>query len=243
MGWREILRSPDPSRALYLAMRGNPTASRIADTFQGGFEGAMEGLSNLGQAATIPARALAGAATNMSGVSRPVNVKDYALFGKDLETGAPAAQYGDLLAGTLEDAGEMKPGGLASKLVRAAGNMVTDPGMAPAMLTGADALGALAGKMSPAMPIPEPTRAYRPMSSPGPRAVQSASRGVPPKPPGAPAAPPEEPPQNPTATQPVPRFSSAGEGWFDPNATQELPPLTPAQQAALAKARRLGQRG
>jgi len=163
MGWRDVLRSPDPSRALYLAMRANPTASRAADIFQGGFEGAMEGLGRLGHAASIPARAIAGAAYNTEAV-RPVDVSDYALYGRDMETGLQAVQYGDLLAGTMEDAGEIAPGGVASKLLRLAGNAVTDPMAAPALLSGAEAVGALGGSMSPFTAAPQPSFPRMPRS-------------------------------------------------------------------------------
>lgn len=164
MGWRDIIRSPDPSRALYEALRANPTASRVADTFQGGFEGAMEGLGSLGHAATIPARALAGAATNLAGTQAPVDVSDYALYGRDLETGLQGVQYGDLLAGTLEDAGEIAPGGKASEALRFMGNVITDPGAAAGMLSGAEAVGALAGRMSPTIAAQGPSFPRQPRS-------------------------------------------------------------------------------
>lgn len=192
MGWRDILRSPDPSRALYLAMRANPTASRAADIFQGGFEGAMEGMGALGHAASIPARALAAAAGNTAGLGRPVDVSDYALYGRDLETGLQATQYGDLLAGTMEDAGELKPGGFASKVIRLAGNIITDPAAAPGLLSGAKAVGALAGRMTPTPLTPEFAPRMRPRGMVDPHYGQSppAAHNAPPRgggyrPPGA----------------------------------------------------------
>lgn len=236
MGWRDIISSPDPSRALYEALRRNPTASRAADAFQGGFEGAMEGLGNLGQAFTAPARAIAGAAYNTAvPESARVDVSDYALYGRDLESGRAAVTYGELLAGTLEDAGEIAPGGTASKLIRLAGDAVTDPAAAPALLSGAEAVGALAGRMTPAAAPMTPTRPYRPLSNP-------PSRPGPPQPPPAPpaAARSPYPPLGPTdtrptatvrgplsgQTQPVPRFSPSGQpGWtepFNPTATQPV---------------------
>lgn len=156
MGWRDIISSPDPSRALYLAMRKNQTASGAADTFQRGFEGVvgggMEALGRFGNALATPARAIAAAATNAAGTrARPIDVSDYALHGRDLETGDRAEQYGDLLAGTLEDAGEVKPGSFASKVLRMAGNTITDPVAAPGLLAGAEAVGALAGGLTPSV--------------------------------------------------------------------------------------------
>jgi len=221
MGWRDIIRAPDPSRALYEALRRNPTASRAADVFQGGFEGAMEGLGRLGHVAGIPARAVAGAATNAAGLGRPVDVSDYALYGRDLETGLQGVQYGDLLAGTMEDAGELAPGGTASKLLRLAGNAVTDPTMAPALLTGAEALGALGG----------------------PRAMAPAFQGrpaPPPLPPGAAPARPMPPGSVPPRMTPPP----LPPGSAPPRPT--LPgskPLTGTQRAARNRARELGPRG
>jgi len=202
MGWRDIISSPDPSRALYEALRRNPTASRIADTFQGGFEGAMEGMGQLAHGATVPARAIAGAAYNAAGTGRPVDVSDYALYGRDLETGLQAVQYGDLLAGTMEDAGELKPGGLASKLVRLAGNVITDPGAAPGLLTGAEALGALAGPraLPPSGPLTMSNpRPFRPppgrptQMPPGPVPLTRAPAPGPGQPGGLALRPPPEP--------------------------------------------------
>lgn len=227
MGWRDIIRSPDPSRALYLALRGNQAASRVADTIQGGFEGAMEGLGNLGHAATIPARAIAAAAGNTAGTyQRPVDVSDYALYGRDMETGLQAIQYGDLLAGTLEDSGEIEAGGKVSGILRAVGNVVTDPMAAPMLLSGAEAAGALAGRLTPSAAPMTPTRPYRPLSSPHRPPPPQPPPGPPPGPgpipltsspppgpgmPGGPVRPagitpiPQGPGPGPTATQAVPR--------------------------------------
>jgi hypothetical protein len=239
MGWRDILRSPDPSRALYLAMRANPTASRAADVFQGGFEGvvggAIEGAGRFANALAIPARAIAAAAGNTAGTgARPVDVSDYALYGRDMETGLQATQYGDLLAGTMEDAGEIEPGGKVSTLLRLAGNAVTDPAMAPALLSGAEAIGALGGAMTPSAPAMTPSRAYRPMSSPTrpppppPRIGTPPPQGPiplttsPPPGPGQPGGPvrppgvtavPQGPGPGPTATQRVPvHLQGTGQG-------------------------------
>jgi hypothetical protein len=181
MGWRDILRSPDPSYALYQAMRANPTASRAADVFQAGFEAPFKALGAFGNAAAIPTRAIAAAAGNMAGTgARPVDVSDYALYGRDMETGLQATQYGDLLAGTLEDAGELAPGGTASKLLRLAGNAVTDPMAAPAFLSGAEAVGALAGgsRMAGTMRAPASQRQVREAGyiRPTPRMVEDVSQ-------------------------------------------------------------------
>lgn len=256
MGWRDILRDPDPSRALYLALRANPTASRAADIFQGGFEGAMEGLGNIGHVATIPTRALSGAAANLAGTNAVPNVADYALHG------GPSVQYGDLLAGTLEDAGELKPGSFASKVLRLAGNVITDPTAAPAMLTGAEAVGALAGRMTPSAPPMQPTMPRRPMSQPPSRPPAGRPPGPPQGPvpltqspppgpgqPGGPVRPPgvtpipQGPGPGPTATQAVPRhLQGTGEGPVGLS-TQPVKTLSPKQAAALKRARELGNRG
>jgi len=179
MGWREIIRSPDPSRALYLALRANPTASRAADIYQGGFEGAMEGLGNIGRIATIPTRALAGAAANVGVPGAIPDVMDYALTGR-----GPSVQYGDILAGTLEESGEIAPGGLASKVLRLAGNVITDPSMAPALLTGAEAAGALAGGMTPMAAAPQPSFPQQPRSMPAPGYTRQTPSGAALAPPG-----------------------------------------------------------
>ncbi len=245
MGWREILSSPDPSRALYLALRANPTASRAADTFQGAFEGAMEGAGTLAHGATVPARALAAAASNSAGLGKPVDVSDYALYGRDMETGLQASQYGDLLAGTLEDAGEVTPGSFASKVIRLAGNTITDPAAAPSLLGGAEAVGSLAGAMTPVAPEMTPTMPRRPLAS-APRPAQANQPPIPvtarpaaPGQPGGPVVPrptniPQGPGPGPTATQAIPRYlQGTGEGpvglatqevpKFNPTATQEVP--------------------
>lgn len=180
MGWRDILRSPDPSRALYQAMRANPTASRAADVFQAGFEAPFNALGAVGNALAIPTRAIAAAAGNTAGLGPPVDVSDYALYGRDMETGLQATQYGDLLAGTLEDAGELAPGGIASKLLRSAGNAVADPMAAPAFLSGAEAVGALAGgsRMAGPMRAPASQRQVREAGyiRPTPRMVEDVSQ-------------------------------------------------------------------
>jgi hypothetical protein len=270
MGWRDIISSPDPSRALYLAMRANPTASRAADVFQGGFEGAMEGLGNIGHVATIPTRALAGASANLAGTNAVPNVAEYALHG------GPSVQYGDLLAGTMEDAGELKPGSFASKVLRLAGNTLTDPTAAPAMLSGAEAVGALAGRLTPSAPPMEPTFPRRPVSrldpafsgaptAPGQRVPLTSS----PEPlPGRPGGPvrrpgvveiPRGPSAGPDVTQAVPmRLQGTGEGPVGLR-TQEVPRFSPsghggwtepkgglggaARAEALRRARAQGPRG
>jgi hypothetical protein len=212
MGWRDILRSPDPSRALYLALRGNPTASAIADTAQTGFNTIMgtgaDALNALGHASGIPSRAIAAAAGNAAGTGAPpVDVSDYALYGRDLETGRQAVQYGDLLAGTLEDAGEVKPGSMASQVLRTACNAITDPAMAPLLLTGAEAVGSLGGAMPPPrpmiesrFPMGEPPGGAVPRLPPGAAAPTRMPQGaVPPqvRPPNLPAGatPPSGPPR------------------------------------------------
>lgn len=253
MGWMDILRSPDPSRALYLALRANPTASRAADTFQGGFEGAMEGLGRLGHVASIPARAITGAATNAAGLGAPIDVSDYAIYGRDIETGRQAEQYGDLLAGTLEDAGELKPGSFASKVIRLAGNTITDPAAAPALLSGAEAVGALGGAMTPSAPPMRPTMARRPLSSPTrppapphrldlprPSGPIPLTKSPPPGPgqPGGPVRPgvttiPQGPGPSPTDTQAVPaRLQGSGSGpiGYDQSRTQPVPRFSPSGQ-------------
>lgn len=272
MGWRDIISSPDPSRALYLAMRANPTASRAADVFQGGFEGAMEGLGNIGHVATIPTRALAGAAANLAGTNAVPNVAEYALHG------GPSVQYGDLLAGTMEDAGELKPGSFASKVLRLAGNTLTDPTAAPAMLSGAEAVGALAGRLTPSAPPMEPMMPYRPMSSDSFRPSSFRPRQIDPSPipltrspeplPGQPGGPVRQPgiveiPRGPSAgpdvTQAIPmRLQGTGEGPVGLR-TQEVPRFSPsghggwtepqgglggaARAEALRRARAQGPRG
>lgn len=233
MGWRDIISSPDPSRALYLAMRANPTASRAADVFQSGFEGVVGGgmnaLGRFGDALAIPARAIAGAATNSAGLGAPVDVSDYALFGRDLETGRTATQYGDLLAGTLEDAGEMKPGGFASKVIRFAGNTITDPAAAPALLSGAEAVGALAGRLTPGIQAAELAPRRRPLGRVDPNYGQSppAAHNAPPRGGGyrAPGAKvpltssPEPAPGKPGG----PGVTSIPQGPAAGNSTQEIP--------------------
>lgn len=234
MGWRDILRSPDPSRALYLAMRANPTASAAADTFQGGFEGAMEGLGNVGRVATIPARALAGAAAKY-GAGVPMDVGHYALTGE-----GPSVQYGDVLAGSMEDTGELRPGGVASKVIRAVGNMITDPGAAPSMLSGADALGSLAGKLGPqgsTFPDPQTVRPF-PRSHEAGRPVAPAEIGSPMETPStvpprrgmkpAPSDKLPKPDKTPTGDFPKrPRFSTAGPGWYEPAPGEPGPSMGP----------------
>ena len=245
MGWRDIIHSPDPSRALWLAMQANPSAKRAGDIFQGAFEGAMEGVGNIGRVLGAPARALNAAAYNTA-VRPEARISP---LGAALGRVAPAPSYGDLLAGTLEDAGEIAPNGVASKLLRLAGDAVTDPAMAPALLSGAEAVGALGGRLTPSAPPMRPTMPYRPRSTPQ-RPPAPAPRGGPPAPPPAAAAPATRgpyPPLGPTdtrptstvrgplsgQTQPVQRFSPSGQpGW-----TQPPPPPAPPNPTATQPVR------
>ena len=109
-------------------------------------------------AAGVPARAVNAIGTNLAGTAAPLDVSDVALYGYDVNTGRTPSSYGEALAGELESAGEITPGGIASKLIRVAGDIVSDPAMAPLLLSGAEAAGALAGRMGPAMPGPRAPR-------------------------------------------------------------------------------------
>jgi hypothetical protein len=217
VGWREILTSDDPSRAAYEALMASQTGRTAASAI----EGAMQGVGNLvggverfGSALAVPTRALTAAATNTAGVGPPIDVSDYALHGRDLETGRTALQYGDLLAGTLEDAGEIAPGGAAAKILAFMGNAAADPMMAPAVLSGAEAAGALAGRFRP----PAAGGAGRSAMRPRPQSFQTpAQRAYGSSGPVEPM--PRQAPFDPTATQPVP---TSGEMPFNPTATQKV---------------------
>ena len=220
MGWRDVVFAEDPSRAAYEALMSSQTGR----TGAAAIEGAMEGVGNLMHAGGIAGRALGAVGTNRAGLGPPVDVSDFALYGRDLETGRTALQYGDLLAGTLEDAGEIAPGGAASKILALAGNLITDPAAAPGLLTGAEAAGALAARLrppsvqgaAPRMPprsfqtaaqkaygdydYPRPTEPARPVAARSARRPRGGKM--------APASGPELP-FNPTATQKV----KARSGW------------------------------
>jgi len=99
--------------------------------------------------AGAPGRALDAYATNQAGTQGPVDISDAAIYGQDMETGRQSASYGDLLAGTLADSGEITPGGKAAAIIKFAGNVITDPAAAPLLLSGAEGAGALAGRMGP----------------------------------------------------------------------------------------------
>jgi hypothetical protein len=224
--------------------------SQTGRTAAAAIEGAMEGVGNLvgragqvGHALTVPARAIGAVGTNLAGTAAPVDVSDYALYGADLETGRRALQYGDLLAGTLEDSGEIAPGGAASKILSTLGNVVTDPAAAPLLMSAAEGAGALAGRFGPRVTAPQPTfprmpqarlrpqyAAQRPTGPTGgaepfdPGATQAVRpRG------GGPMRPAEGPPgpsMGPTATQKV----KARSGWrpsrakaMQPKGGHELP--------------------
>jgi hypothetical protein len=273
VGWRDILSADDPSRAAYEALMASQTGRTAASAI----EGAMQGVGNLvggverfGSALAIPTRALTAAATNTAGVGPPIDVSDYALHGRDLETGRTALQYGDLLAGTLEDAGEIAPGGAAAKILAFMGNAAADPMMAPAVLTGAEAAGTLAGRFRPpGGSVGQSAMRQRPQSFQTPAQRSYGSSGPVEPTPFDPTATQRVPtsgqmPFNPTATQKV----KARSGWRpsraaetrpaggpdlpeNPTATQRVPKvkkqkkgkLSERQSGALATARRYGNRG
>jgi hypothetical protein len=258
MGWREILRSEDPSRALYEHLMANQTGRTAAAAVEGAMEGVgnlVEGVGRFGHAMTVPTRAIGAIGTNLAGTAAPVDVSDYALYGADLETGRRAIQYGDLLAGTLEDAGEIAPGGVASKILSMAGNVATDPAAAPLMLSAAEGAGALAGRFSPRITTPQPTFPRMPQGRLQPQYATPRSSAPEPFDPGAtqpvrtprsggpmrPAQGQPGPSMGPTATQKV----KARSGWrpsrakaMKPKPGAELPKdPTQTQPVKMAKGR------
>ncbi len=160
--------------------------------------------------AEAPARAVAAIGTNLSGVGPHINVADAALYGRDMETGREPVRYGDVLAGTMEDSGEIAPGGKASAIIRAAGNLVTDPGAAPLMMSAAEGAGALAGRFGGVGGTARPTGARpRPRSRLHPQYAPEGGGVTQPQPP--------ERPLPVTATQPV--------RTLRPTDTQSIKPL------------------
>lgn len=225
------------------APTGADTAAKGASALERVIQPVLEGTGRVfggaAQVAGIPARALAAVGTNMAGTGAPIDVSDYAIHGQDLETGRTAPHYGEILAGTLEESGEIAKGGIASKIIAAAGNMITDPAMAPVMLSGAEAAGSLMGRMGPgAAPAPAPATRPMPRSRPhplsGPIPGGAQPGGGPPgaQPPKLPHPNPKPPWQtrsprssaDPGATQPVPKYdpNATQPVKFDPNATQPV---------------------
>ncbi len=168
------------------------------------FETIGQPASRIWELNEMPGRAVAAVGTNLAGTQAPLNVLDVMLTGRDMSTGRAPVRYGDVLAGTLEDTGEIAPGGKAAAIIRAAGNLVTDPGAAPLLLSGAEAAGALAGRF--------------PGGGRGARAVRPRPRGRSRLYPEYKDVPVEKPPIEMTATQPVPIMR-------DPTATQSIKPL------------------
>lgn len=207
--------------------------------FQRGFEAVAKPLGDIVGGAVhtagIPARAVAAVGTNMFEGSAPVDVSDYALYGQDMETGAPAAHYGDILAGHLAETGEVAAGGIAEKLVRLAGNMITDPAMAAPMMGAAEGAASLAGRVGPSMPLtgnggPVPGRGpgWRPQGPPGPpRSRLNPAYG--PMPGQA------RPKFDPTATQQVRGAARVGGDLVDPTATQPVKTVKPTGSSMESK--------
>lgn len=233
--------------------------------FQRGFEAVAKPLGDvvggLVHTAGIPARAVAAVGTNMFEGSRPVDVSDYALYGQDMETGAPAAHYGDVLAGHLAETGEIAAGGAAEKFIRMAGNMVTDPAMAAPMMSAAEGAASLAGRVGPAGPSmgsrpgggQPPRSTLHPQYGPMPGGQQPPGGG-----PGGQAAgggrPPYQPQPgespvharvratarpgmqyDPDATQPVRGVERVGGEFRDPGATQPVRTVKPTGSSMEAK--------
>lgn len=192
----------------------------------------MQGATHV---ATAPARALAAAAGNTAGTGYDVSPLNAAVYGFDPETGREPAQYGELLAGTLEDSGEIARGGIASKIIAATGNMVTDPMMAPALMSGAEAAGTLAGRATPTI---SPMGGQRPPRMPAQGRVNPAYQGGPGMAPGQ-TGPRTAPPGrtfNPNATQPVPvsqqgPLNQPAPSRYNPNATQPVKTVKPPKTA------------
>lgn len=174
--WEQYQQQYTPGRQ---TLPSRPEPHWAIAALEGAFQGAMEGLGNLGHAATIPARAIAGAATPMLPGRRPYSTVDYAIYGVDPETGGGAETAGTLLANSLVEQGELAPDGKARDIVEFVGNMLTDPMIAPAVLSGAEAAGALGARSAPAAMVRR-----------APRSAPSMRAGSGPLP-------------NPTATQPV----------------------------------------
>lgn len=215
------------SDSLYQRLSRGPAAPYIEGA-AGAFQGAMEGLGALGHAASIPARAIAGAAAHgpiTEGGGTPYSVTDYALYGFDPETGGGAALAGDLLASSLEESGEIAPGGVASKLVSLIGNALTDPMTAVAVLSSAEAAGTL-GRSSAPPPAPRrfgpPRSKMHPSSGAMPSSTLEAPRGP---------APTTTQPLPMDATQPVPRFTDTQPMPMD--MTRPVPRFTDTQPVPM----------
>ncbi len=213
MGDRDARAALEEAARLYEQYRrtygaGTPTGADVPipprSAVQRVFETIGEPASRIWELNEMPGRAVAAVGTNRAGTMPPLNVLDVALYGRDMNTGRQPVRYGDVLAGTLEDTGEITPGGKAAAIIRAAGNLVTDPGAAPLLLSGAEAAGALAGRF--------------PGGGGGARAVRPRPRGRSRLDPAYKDVPVEKPPIDVTATQPVSIMRS-------PTETQSIKPL------------------
>lgn len=199
-----------------------------------------------------PARAVNAIGTNLAGTQAPIPVGQYALLGQNLENQSRPVGYGDVLAGTMEESGEITPGGRAAAIIRAAGNLITDPAAAPLLLGGAEAAGALAGRFGPSAGAagPQMPRAPRSRLAPSSRPMPRGPRqGPPPEPGPVPLRPTDTQPVqvfDPTATQPVQTLGPSGPKprlggprakpkLEDPNATQPVKTVRPEDRTQPVK--------